>query len=161
MHTDILSTHTHTYTWLYSPFMRLTWWRLLFLQLDCWYFPFHFCWLFTFCSLSDTHTFIFHWPWISRTFSLYLSRSHSFAGAICEYDMCVQMCPFFLQILLVLNTPCFVLLRLREYCSGNDQWAIILYDVCIDWHPLHTYRSGAVETFSLSSFNQIKPITEE
>lgn len=88
MHTDILSTHTHTYTWLYSPFMRLTWWRLLFLQLDCWYFPFHFCWLFTFCSLTHTHTHSFsighgfrvHFPSIS----LALTRSLKlFANMIC------------------------------------------------------------------------------
>lgn len=95
---------------------------LLFLLLDCWYFPFHFCWLFTFRSLALS---LFLTPYDIRWFAL-------FANMIC---VCVQICPFYL-----LYSLHIVQFRLWKHCSGNDQRTNILYAVCIDWHPVYAYR---------------------
>lgn len=121
MHIDMWA-HKRTRTRLHSTIHAIDVAALLFLLLDCWYFPFHLCWLSTFCSLS-------------LSFSLPLC--HSLVRFICEYDMCVQMCPFYL--LFSLNILQF---RLWKYCSGYEQWTNVLHAVCTDWHPVYAYRYG-------------------
>lgn len=96
---------------------------LLFLLLDCWYFPFHFCWLFTFRSLSCSS-------------SLHMT----FAGSLYLRIWYVCVSKYVLFTSSTLYSLHIVQFRLWKHCSGNDQRTNILYAVCIDWHPVYAYR---------------------